>query len=275
MFKVRDVTLSVANLDLSVEFYTTAIGLTELGRHDGRVDLGVSENTLIKLVEDKDAARSRRGDTGLFHFALLLPERSDLARWLLHAMESKVPFTGASDHFVSEALYLNDPDGHGIEIYWDRPREIWEGKVDRMTTLPLDLGGLLAESRDAAHSNSHLLPEATTLGHVHLKVAAIAQTVDFYHRILGLDLMARYGDQAIFLAKNGYHHHVGANTWESKGGSPSPDGIAHLLGVEIDFGSEAELRKLADRLAGAEIDFTEGSDGIIVRDPSGNPLTLR
>src|SRR5262249_49812601 len=142
--------LTVADLERSLDYYRTAIGLDVLpGAATGATaTLGAGERELLALVEEPNAAPSH-GYTGLFHFALLLPERTDLARWLAHAARDRVPMTGMSDHYVSEALYLRDPDGHGIEIYWDRPREVWQGQVDmRMTTEPLDVQGLLGELDD-------------------------------------------------------------------------------------------------------------------------------
>src|SRR6202008_4176799 len=133
-----------------------------------------------------------RGYSGLYHFALLLPERHDLARWLAHVARENVPLVGMSDHFVSEAVYLSDPDGHGIEIYWDRPREVWEGQVaERMTTVPLDVDDLLAELEDPAAEKFPGLPAGTIMGHVHLKTAEIPGTVRFYRDLVGLDLMAQ------------------------------------------------------------------------------------
>ena len=142
--------LTVADLERSLAFYRNAVGLEVLGRADGTASIGVGERELIVAVEEPGAGPGA-GYTGLYHVALLLPERSDLARWLAHASRDRVPLTGMSDHFVSEALYLSDPDGHGLEIYWDRPRESWEGQVAaRMTTMPLDVADLIAEIGDPA-----------------------------------------------------------------------------------------------------------------------------
>src|SRR6185312_9800435 len=139
------------------------------------------------------------GYSGLYHFALLVPERTDLARWLAHAARDRVPLVGLSDHFVSEALYLSDPDGHGIEIYWDRPREVWEGQVaERMTTLALDVDSLLGELEDPRSEPFDGLPAGTVMGHIHLKVADIPSTREFYRDALGFGLMAQLGAQAAF-----------------------------------------------------------------------------
>src|SRR6476661_959016 len=182
------VQLTVADLDRSVAYYRTQVGLAVLEQGSGRVGLGAGSATLLELVEER-GARPSVGHTGLYHFALLLPERTDLARWLAHAAADRVALTGLSDHFVSEALYLRDPDGHGIEIYWDRPREVWEGQVaERMTTVPLDVDDLLAELDDPAAEGFTGLADGTIMGHVHLKTAEIAATVGFYRDLVGLDL---------------------------------------------------------------------------------------
>jgi catechol 2,3-dioxygenase len=265
--------LTVADLERSVRYYAQAIGLQVLER-DGRLAaLGTGGDTLLVLVEER-GARPATGFTGLYHFALLLPERADLARWVAHAAREGVALTGASDHFVSEALYLDDPDGHGIEIYWDRPREQWEGQVAaRMTTLRLDLDGLLGELDDPRTEPFAGLPAATTMGHVHLKVADIAPTVAFYRDTLGFGLMAALGPQAAFLGAGGYHHHIGANIWESAGAPAPPAGTAALRRATIVLPDEPARRALLDRLAGAGRRVDE-DDGVVVRDPSGNALAL-
>src|SRR6476661_4033066 len=222
------VQLTVADLDRSVAYYRTQVGLAVLEQSPGRVSLGAGSATLLELAEER-GARPSVGHTGLYHFALILPERTDLARWLAHAATDRVALTGLSDHFVSEALYLTDPDGHGIEIYRDRPRETWEGLVaSRMTTLPLDVDALFGELADPATEPFEGLPAGTVMGHVHLKVAQIADTVGFYRDVLGFGLMAQLGGQAAFLSAGGYHHHIGANTWESRDAPAAPEGSAAL-----------------------------------------------
>ena len=239
--------LTVADLERSLAYYERAIGLRVHAREDGTARLGAGGEDLLVLTEQPGAGPAD-GYAGLFHFALLVPTRADLATWLAHAARDQVPLTGLSDHFVSEALYLRDPDHHGIEIYADRPREIWEGQVrNRLTTLPLDTDSLLREARDSFDG----LAEGTTMGHVHLCVADVEPTVAFY-RDLGFDLMAQLGDQAVFLATDGYHHHLGANTWQSRGRPYAPEHKARLTQVTI-LGAPEERD---------------------VRDPSGIPVAL-
>jgi catechol 2,3-dioxygenase len=252
--------LSVADLERSLDYYRRSIGLEVLGENGGEASLGAGGRELLHLVEEPGAAPAD-GYAGLFHYALLLPDRADLARWLAHAARERVPLTGASDHFVSEALYLRDPDHHGIEIYRDRPREQWEGRVDQMGTWPLDLDDVLRTLPDPAAASFGGLPEGTTMGHVHLRVADVDDTVSFYRDGLGLDLMAQIGAQAAFMSWGGYHHHLGANTWESRGAEQAPEGTARLLRYTIVLPSEVEREAVAARAG-------------VLRDPSGNAFAL-
>jgi catechol 2,3-dioxygenase len=240
--------LTVADLDRSLAYYERAIGLRVHGRENGTAQLGAGGEDLLVLTE-QPGALSAEGSSGLFHFALLLPTRTDLGRWLKHAARDRVELTGLSDHRVSEALYLRDPDYHGIEIYADRPRETWAGKVAQtMTTMPLDTDDLMRGIDDDPFRG---LPEGTTMGHVHFCVAEIPSTVEFWQG-LGFELMAELRAQAAFLASNGYHHHVGANTWQSAGAPYAPEDRARLIGATIHGAPEERT----------------------LRDPSGIPVTL-
>jgi catechol 2,3-dioxygenase len=262
------VQLTVADLARSLDYYRTAIGLELLREDGGTASLGAGGVELLELAE-LPGARPADGYTGLYHFALLVPERVDLARWLAHAARDRVQLTGATDHFVSEALYLSDPDRHGIEIYWDRPRELWEGQVQRMGTWPLDVHDLMAElgGRDEPFAG---LPAGTTMGHVHLRVAEIEATVRFYRDVLGFGLMAQLGPQAAFLSAGGYHHHLGANVWESRGAPPAPPGTATLRSATIVLPSAGERDRLLARVEAAGL----AAEGDAVRDPSDNRLVL-
>lgn len=266
--------LTVGDLGRSLSYYRAAVGLEPIREDGGRVSLGRGGQILLELVEEP-GARPARGYTGLYHVALLVPERADLARWLAHAARDRVPLQGLSDHFVSEAIYLSDPDGHGIEIYWDRPRERWQGTVaERLTTLPLDVDGLLGELVDPASEPFAGLPAGTVIGHVHLKVADIPSTIAFYRDTLGFALMAQLGGQAAFLAAGGYHHHVGANTWESAGASSPPPGTASLRHATIVLASREDRERAVERSQAAGHAVDETDDGPVVADPSGNRLLL-
>lgn len=267
---VGRVWLTVGDLPRSVEYYRGAIGLDVLGEENGSARLGSGGRELLGLVEER-GARPAHGYTGLYHFALLVPERADLASWLAHADRDRVPLAGLSDHDVSEAIYLRDPDGHGIEIYCDRPRDLWEGQVfERMTTLPLDVQSLLSEATPRFEG----LPDGTVVGHVHLRVASIPETVGFYRDVLGFELMAQLGPQAAFFAAGGYHHHVGTNTWESGGAPPSPRGTARLLHATIVLPDRGELDRVLESLERAGHASEGTPEGPMIRDPSGNALVL-
>ena len=253
------VELSVADLPRSLAYWTRAVGLRVLSRDDGSAELGTGA-PLVRLVEEP-GARPADGYTGLYHVALLVPDRPSLGRFLAHAAREGVPLEGLSDHAVSEAIYLRDPDRHGIEIYADRPREQWEGRVfELMTTRPLDAGSLLASAGDAAFEG---LPEGTAVGHVHLRVADVDEALRFFRDTLGLELTAQLGSAAVFFGAGGYHHHVGANTWESRGAGPAPAGTARLLRYTVVLPDREEAARVAERLGGAD-----------VRDPWGNRLVL-
>lgn len=253
------VELSVSDLDRSLAYWQEAIGLRVLSRENGAAELG-ADSPLVRLVEEP-GARSAQGFTGLFHVALLVPDRPSLGRFLTHTAREQIPLTGLSDHVVSEAIYLRDPDYHGIEVYADRPREQWEGRVSQtMTTIPLDTDSLLEEAGDVDFDG---LPDGTTVGHVHLCVRDVDEMVGFYRDKLGMGLMAQAGRQAAFLSAGGYHHHLGGNTWETRGAPPAPEGTARLLRFSIVLPDAAEKERVAERIGGAE-----------VRDPSGNLLVL-
>jgi catechol 2,3-dioxygenase len=270
---VGAVHLTVSDLERSVGYYRNSVGLSVLDSSDGQAELGAGEEVLLVLVEEPGAHPPGR-HTGLYHFALVVPRRIDLARWLAHAARDRVPLTGLSDHFVSEALYLSDPDGHGIEIYWDRPRGVWEGQVDtRMTTLPLDVDDLLSELEDPT-DRFDALPAGTSMGHIHLKVAEIATTVSFYRDVLGFAVMAQLGEQAVFMSAGGYHHHIGANTWESAGAPPAPAGTAALGHATIVFASAADRDQALARVEDSGQQIVPGSAGPMIHDLSGNKLAL-
>ena len=267
---VGAVHLTVADLDRSERWYAHALGL-DAARDDGVARLSVGGTELLVLYEER-GAQPVRGHTGLYHYALLVPERSDLARWLAHVAQERIPLTGLSDHFVSEAIYLRDPDGHGIEIYRDRPRERWEhvGNTIRMGVEPLDVEDLLS----ASGGGTALVPAGTRMGHVHLHVADLGAAAAFYRDALGFDEMARLGDQALFLSAGGYHHHIGTNTWAGHGATPPPPGSAALRHATIVLPDAAERDRVAGRAADAGAEPVEVAGDILVRDPSENALLL-
>jgi catechol 2,3-dioxygenase len=226
--------LVVRDLDRSVGFYRQAIGLEEIERDGGVARMGAGGTALLELRGEPEAPPRPPRTTGLFHFAILVPSRPDLAASLARLASAGWRLTGASDHLVSEALYLNDPDGIGIEIYRDRPREEWEydGDAIRMATLPLDLEAILAELRESFDPEQPVAA-GTRIGHVHLNVADLAASERFYVDGLGLDVTVRTYPGALFVSAGGYHHHLGLNTWGGEGVPSPPDGAIGLERFEL------------------------------------------
>jgi catechol 2,3-dioxygenase len=266
------VRLTVSDIARSRQFYEHAIGLIASEQDDGTLALGVrDERPLVELRGDSGAPALDRRATGLFHLAILVPTRKDLAFALARLGNARWPLDGASDHLVSEALYLSDPDGNGIEIYRDRPREEWQrvnGQL-AMSTLPLDLQSVLAEL-DHETTLQTLAPSGTRIGHVHLQVADLRDAEDFYSGILGFEVMVRGYPGALFVAAGGYHHHLGLNTWHSLGADPPPPGAVGLRSFEVILPGAQELDRLLSRVQRAGIQVEADPAGSLIRDPSGN-----
>lgn len=269
--------LTVSNLDRSVAFYTDAIGLALLDRDGATATLGVAGTPLLLLMERAGAKpwpREQASYTGLYHFAILVPTRADLGRWVRHWLELGLPL-GQGDHLVSEALYLSDPDENGIEVYRDRPRDQWQwvnGRV-RMGADPVDIRGLLAEA-ERTNEPWDGLPAGTRLGHIHLQVGDIAQAAAFYHDILGFDIVAAM-PSALFVSAGGYHHHIGMNTWHSQGATPSPADMVGLRFFTVNFATENARQEVLDRIAAAGLTTTQTGDAVAIQDPWHNTLLLQ
>jgi len=270
---LASVRVGVRDLERSLAWYDRWFGLVAhaLDEHGVLGLAPVGGRVILELVERPGVERFGGHHTGLYHFALRVPERVDLARWLAHAAQQQLPLVGAADHFVSEAIYLTDPDGHGIEIYWDRPRSTWEGQVHLMTNAGLDINDLFGELETLAiSSGSARLPPETVMGHVHLQVAELDGTIAFLRDVVGFELMASLGRHAVFLSTGGYHHDIGANTWSSRGAPPAPDTMAHLEHVTFAVPDRAALDGLRERAAQAGL--TCGGDPleVVLSDPSSN-----
>jgi len=277
MTAIGPVRLRVADLPRVRAFYERALGLQELPSVEGDVvALGApGGEPLVELLASPDAPPRIGGSSGLFHLAILLPTRADLADALRRLSAAREPLHGASDHLVSEALYLADPEGNGIELYRDRPREEWSYGPDgelRMATIPLDLDDLLAEETGA---EGQPMPPATRMGHVHLQVADLGAAEAFYHGLLGFDVMVRGYPGALFVAADGYHHHVGLNTWSSAGGPPNAPGSRGLARFTIALPDCAALDELAGRLADAGAPAHAREGAVRTADPFGNEILLR
>ena len=266
--------LRVGDLDRLREFYETTIGLRTLGAADGVTSLGANGGALVELLADPDAPARPPRTTGLFHLALLVPTRAGLARTLRRVAGTGWRLSGASDHLVSEALYLSDPEGNGIELYRDRPRDEWPllGDSVEMATLPLDLDDLLAEP--GGEEPGSAMPEGTTLGHVHLQVSHLDSAEAFWVDAFGLDVTARAYPDALFTSAGGYHHHVGLNTWAGVGVPSPPAGARGLTRFEVVLPDAAAVAGAAARL-GRVTAIEEAEDGVLARDPSGNTVLVR
>ncbi len=271
------VRLTVGDLERAHDFYRDAIGLTEVDSANGVTRMGAGDPSVlpvIELVGDPDARPRPRGTSGLFHLAILVPSRADLARALQRVAEAGWRLSGASDHLVSEALYLSDPEGNGIEIYRDRSREQWPVRdgVLQMDTLPLDLDGVLGELRREDASAG--MPHGTRIGHVHLNVGDLAAAEALYSGALGFDVTVRGYPGALFVSAGGYHHHLGLNTWAGEGAPPPPEGSRGLREFEILLPSGESLAAEEDRLREADFEPAREDGRLRVTDPSGNRVVL-
>jgi catechol 2,3-dioxygenase len=275
--RIGAVHLTVRDLEGSQRFYERVLGMRAVQREDGSVSLGaVDGSELLVLHGGPGAAPRDPHRAGLFHFAVLVPSRVALGTALMRLVGSGWPLDGASDHLVSEALYLTDPEGNGIEIYRDRPREEWPRASDgtlEMATLPLDLNAIAAEADRASVGAG--LPAGTTIGHIHLQVSELQEIEKFYAEALGFDVVVRGYPGALFVSAGGYHHHVGLNTWHSRGGAAAELGAAGLGWYEICVGSEDGLADCLARVQAAGVVTESVEDGVLVRDPSGNGVLLR
>lgn len=272
--RLGPVRLQVADLARSIAYYERMIGLRAIEKHASSATLGAEadDTPLVELHERSGATPvPRRGRLGLFHFAILLPDRAALGRFLAHLVDAGEP-AGMADHLVSEAIYLSDPDGLGIEVYADRPRSEWrmQGRSIAMGTLPLDVQALARAGGGRPWTG---VPEATRMGHVHLHVSDLDRAASFYHIGLGLDKVVVEFPGALFMSAGGYHHHLGTNTWAAAA-REAADGDARLLEWTVVFPSAKHVTEAAQSIAEAGFQTrTDGSDAVTV-DPWGTGVRL-
>ena len=234
------------------DYYKSVVGLQEIARRPGVIVLGAGTDGFFEIEEVKSLRQDDPRSAGLFHTAFLLPKRADLARWSQHAMDKQIQIDGASDHLVSEAIYLTDPEGNGIEIYADRTPVAWkwDGSNVRMATERLNFQSLLTEN-GGDNSGWAGAPEGSMIGHVHLRVGDAKEAESWWHEEMSFDTVAHYGGQAVFLSTGGYHHHIGANVWHSKGAGRRDLDRTGLGWVEMK--SRAGLAKTVNDPWGTEI----------------------
>jgi catechol 2,3-dioxygenase len=273
---VGKVTLAVRDLDTVERFYLDTIGLERLNRSDGSATVGVRGQPLVELVGRPEARPRPRRSTGLYHLAILVPDRRELAYALRRLVAARWRLVGAADHLVSEALYLEDPEGNGIEIYRDRPRDEWrrDGDEIAMATLPLDLQSLFDEVEGESDLSATVATD-TRMGHVHLHVADLVAAERFYGSLLGFDVTARGYPGALFMSAGGYHHHLGLNTWAGEGAPAPPPGSAGLVRYEVVLPTTEDVEAAVARVRAGGGWVKPIADAVLLRDPSHNELSLR
>ena len=269
---VGRVRLQVSDLSASTTYYTRVLGFRVLDQQGSTAVIGAQDGSaLVELHERRGARRvPPRGRIGLYHFAILLPDRRALGRFVAHLADIGA-YAGSADHMVSEALYLNDPDGLGIEVYADRPRAEWKthGREIAMATKPLDLRALVRAADEEPWTG---IPPGTTIGHVHFHVNTLEEAEAFYQGALGFDKIVWSYPGALFFSAGGYHHHVGTNTWAA-GGSAATADDARLLEWELVLPSAADIAAASRNAATAGFDVRQDADDYVITDRSG--ITVR
>lgn len=271
---VGQVNLKVQNLERSLAFYKEVIGFKVLEQTDRSANLTADGKTVLLSIQQPNNIVPKQGrTTGLYHYALLMPKRSDLAKIVNHFVEIGLQF-GSSDHLVSEALYLSDPDGNGIEIYIDRDPSEWDWKNGEvaMTVDPLNFADLLAGGKQQSWKG---LPAGTVMGHIHLHVSELKKTEEFYIMGLGFEVVNRYGAQALFISDGKYHHHIGLNTWNGVGApTPSPNSVG-LESYTLMLPNEEKRNEIIAQLKNIGAPVTEENGSFVTSDPSGNRIYLQ
>ncbi|WP_400245384.1 VOC family protein [Niallia sp. JL1B1071] len=270
----KSVTLKVSDLEKSLLFYKEVIGFSIDSQEKKKAALRAGAGEAFLFIEELDQVEPKKlRTTGLYHFAILVPSREQLGMVLNHLLETGYPLQGASDHYVSEAIYLADPDGNGIEIYRDKKSTEWkwDGDFVSMDTTYMDTKGVLAA---AGNGQWNGLPEGTILGHIHLHVAELEQTVDFYVQGLGFDIVQKYGSQAFFLSTGRYHHHIGLNVSNGVGAPVPKKNQVGLAYYELKIPSQEKFAEIKQRLTQLGAIITEEEGKWYTYDPSGNTIQL-
>ena len=274
--RLGPVRLAISDLDRSLEFYRDVLGMRVTRRDSASATLAAhgDDRALVELVEQGGARPApRSGRVGLYHFAILLPDRPSLGRFVRHLAERNVR-AGAGDHLVSEAFYLQDPDNLGIEVYADRPRSAWrrQGRELMMATDPVDVPGLVQAAGDTTWNG---MPAGTVMGHVHLHVGDLQRASSFYSDALGFDRMVWQYPGALFMSAGGYHHHLGTNTWAGSGATPATERDARLLEWTIELPDVAGVLATAGSLASGGHPVERDGDDLVTRDPWNTQVRVR
>lgn len=270
---VTNVEVKVRDLQRSLKYYQEVIGFKVLKEEANKATLTADGQTaLLTIVQPKTVEEKTGLTTGLFHFALLLPTRRDLANIITHFRQTGVYF-GASDHDVSEALYLRDPDENGIEIYIDRPESEWTWQFDQvhMVTEPLNIPNILVEATGEWNG----LPTDTVMGHIHLSVSSLSAAEEFYTKGLGFDVVTRYGGQALFISTGRYHHHIGLNTWYSEGAPKLGENQVGLKTYSLRLDNEEQAEEMKKNLRAIGAPVTDINGGFQTEDPAGNTILMK
>jgi catechol 2,3-dioxygenase len=272
--RVGTVTIRVRGLDTVADFYRDAIGLAVMERTATRATLGAGGVRLLVLEAHPGAANESRNAAGLYHTAFLMPARKDLARWLVHAAINRVPLSGFADHRVSESVYLDDPEGNGIEIYADRDPSLWQWSAGTVTmgTDQLDIDDLVSLT-DTRASDYAKAPDELRIGHVHLRVGDLARAESFYGGTIGFDPTRRRSGAA-FLSSGRYHHHLGLNIWQSAGAGRRDDAATGLAWFSLDIDKPDLFAGVEERLRKSGAEIAVQPDGIEAADPWGTRVRL-
>lgn len=273
---VSSVEIRVLNLKKSIEFYTTVIGMKLINQTVEQADFGVQTNeVLLSLIQIENGQTKEPRTAGLYHVAYLLPTRKDLGLILKHFIDLRTPLQGASNHGISEAIYLADPDGNGIEIAADTPDTTWKWNGDKLDILsdngPMDVQAVLNEAKDSEFNG---LPDSTIVGHLHLHASELVESKKFYRDILGLDIVIEIPNSALFMSYGKYHHHIAINLWNGKGVKQASDTTPGLIVANLSIPSADQLNTIENKLNELNYPYIKKDLSLSVKDPSGNQFRL-